>query len=103
MGILAPAGVGAEERRLAPPSLNTNLFAYVQENNILAVRSVIEAGADLGALNAGGQSPLDLAVARGHYKIANYLIWSRQLQVNRATAGTKDARHLPPAAGMGAR
>lgn len=78
-------------------SLNMALFDYVERNNILALRSIVEAGADITGLNADGRSALDVAIRRGHFEIANYLILSRKMQARgpgnlpAAVPGSRDA------------
>ena len=79
-------------------SLNMALFDYVERNNILALRSIVEAGADITGLNAAGRSALDVAIGRGHFEIANYLILSRKMQARgpgNLPAAVPGARHAP--------
>jgi len=50
------------------------LFSAVQVNDIEAVKTAINSGADSAAKNDQGQTPADIAVEKGHFIIANYLL-----------------------------
>lgn len=62
--------------KLAGPTLK--LFKAVEVNDMPGVKSSIEAGADLFAQNEEGMNAADLAVDRGHFIVAHYLL-SRRL------------------------
>ena len=55
------------------------LFKSVELNDIAGIKSSIEAGADLFAENDLGMTAADLAVDKGHFIIAHYLLSKRML------------------------
>ena len=55
------------------------LFKAVELNDMPAVKASIEAGADLNAENDEGMTAADVAVDRGHFIIAHYLLSRRLL------------------------
>jgi hypothetical protein len=61
-------------------SLSELLFKAVTVNDINAVRTVVEAGADLSRANLNGQTALDIAVDRSHFDIAQYLVFARRIE-----------------------
>jgi len=54
-----------------------DLFQAVQVNDMGAVKTAITAGADLSARNPAGMTPADLAVDKGHFIIAHFLLSAR--------------------------
>ncbi len=62
--------------KLTGPTLK--LFKAVEVNDIPGVKSSIDAGADLFAQNEEGMTAADLAVDKGHFIVAHYLL-SRRL------------------------
>ena len=53
------------------------LFQAVEVNDIGAVKKAIAAGANLNARDANGMTPADLAVDKGHFIIAHFLLSER--------------------------
>lgn len=53
------------------------LFQAVELNDIAAVETAIENGADLTQKNPGGMTPADVAVDLGHFRIAHLLLAKR--------------------------
>jgi hypothetical protein len=84
----APIPPGENAGGLSP---NAALFDGISRGDLGAVRDAISRGADLGARNALGLSPIDAAVDQGRNEIAFYLLSARDL------AGSP----APPAPGPG--
>ncbi len=57
-----------------------NLFDAIQRNDLAAAQISIADGADLSARNSFGMLPVDLAVEKGHFEIAHYLLSLRQME-----------------------
>lgn len=57
-----------------------NLFDAIQRNDLGAVQISIANGAELSARNSFGMLPVDLAVEKGHFEIAHYLLSLRQME-----------------------
>ncbi|MFQ5764125.1 MAG: ankyrin repeat domain-containing protein, partial [Rhodospirillales bacterium] len=74
-----PATPAATTPAAAPSASTIRLFKAVALNDMAAVKASIEDGADLEAENDDGMTPADLAVDRGHFIIAHYLLSSRLL------------------------
>src|SRR5512144_2202847 len=83
-------------------SINSQLFRAVQANDLAAVQASIGEGADVEARDRWGMTPTDIAIDRGHYRIAHFLVSvrnNRRAQDVRSTASTKpaadDTAHVP--------
>lgn len=50
------------------------LFEAVRQNDLPAVQAGITAGADINAVNSWGLTPADVAVDKGHFDIAHFLL-----------------------------
>ncbi len=72
-GFAAPSGPG-------PADATRQLFAAVQANDFQAVQTSIGAGADVEARNSWGFTAADVAVDRGYFRIAHYLVSIRNFQ-----------------------
>lgn len=72
-----PAAAPARPGQLSKATLD--LFKAVELNDMTAVKSNIEAGADLFAENDDGMTAADLAVDKGHFIVAHYLLSRRLL------------------------
>ncbi len=70
------------------------LFQAVQVNDMNAVKSAIAAGADLGAKNGEGKTAADVAVDKGHFIIAHFLLSERSAK-NTAKRLSKTAATAP--------
>ncbi len=70
------------------------LFQAVDVNDMNAVKGAISAGADLGAKNANGKTAADIAVDKGHFIIAHYLLSQRSAK-NTAKRLNKTATSEP--------
>lgn len=76
------------------------LFKAVEVNDMPGVKAALAAGADINAKNAAGKTAADLAVDRGHFIIAHFLLSQRSPGVRAPrTAEPKSAptpRRLTP-------
>lgn len=95
--------VGLNTPLLAQVSAPTQtLFKAVEVNDMNAVKSAISAGADLGAKNAAGKTAADVAVDKGHFIIAHYLLSERSAKntakrlTNSAQANVRDRLRKQP-------
>ncbi len=78
-GALSTAAHAGQEEDLRA-SLSELLFKAVTANDINAVRTVVEAGADLSRVNMNGQTAMDIAVDRSLFEIAQYLVFARRIE-----------------------
>ena len=83
-------------------SADSRLFRAVQTNDLAAVQASIGEGADVEARDRWGMTPTDIAIDRGHYRIAHFLVSvrnNRRAQDDRSTAATRpgadDTAHVP--------
>jgi hypothetical protein len=67
----APAAIPAPEAAASPTEA---LFNAINLGDLDLVRAAVGAGADIGARNVLGLTPLDLAIDLGHSEIAFYLM-----------------------------
>lgn len=74
--LLLPLG----SAKAALSTASKQLFLAVEINDIGAVKQAIKAGADVNAHDATGMSPADLAVDKGHFIIAHFLLSERSLK-----------------------
>lgn len=70
LSLAGPAVAWADD--LSPAS--RNLFAAIERNDLAAVQASLAQGARLEAQNAFGLRPVDIAIDRGYYEIAHYLL-----------------------------
>ena len=59
---------------LRDKKLNERLFNAVHNNNLALVTSIISAGANIKATNDDGLTPAGLAVEKGYFNIAHYIL-----------------------------
>jgi hypothetical protein len=78
-GILSVSAAAEQEQGLGA-SLSAQLFKALVANDLNAVRSIVEAGADLSRVNLKGQTAMDLAVDLSHFNIAQYLVLARRIE-----------------------
>lgn len=78
---------GAGRRAFATVSGgNTALLLAARDGHFAAVKTLVEAGADVNQANAGDQStPILIAICNGHYEIAKYLL-DKGANVNQTSA-----------------
>src|SRR5512147_1208116 len=91
------AAQSADENR----SADSQLFRAVQANDLAAVQASIGEGADVEARDRWGMTPTDIAIDRGHYRIAHFLVSvrnNRRVQDGRSMASrpaADDTAHAP--------
>lgn len=76
---LAPAG----PTQAATPNTEQatrQLFQAVQNDDLPAAQASISSGADIDARNRWGMTPTDIAIDRGYYRIAHFLVSVRNQQ-----------------------
>src|SRR5512144_2549759 len=104
--VTLPAPTIAAQSAGQDGSINSRLFRAVQANDLAAVQASIGEGADVEARDRWGMTPTDIAVDRGHFRIAHFLVSvrnSRRAQDVHSTASTRPAANetaLVPAAGQ---
>ena len=79
-GLVATLPTGTQARTTEGSAMSTatlDLFKAVEVNDMPGVKAAITAGADITAKNAQGKTPADLAVDRGHFIIAHFLLSQR--------------------------
>lgn len=76
------------------------LFDAVYGNDLAAAQAAIAAGAAVDSRDAWGMTPIDLAVNKGYYRLAHFLMTTRTFQRGEKTdtAGTPPAAPAAPAA-----
>ncbi|MCK5167632.1 MAG: ankyrin repeat domain-containing protein, partial [Rhodospirillaceae bacterium] len=72
------------------------LFMAVDKNDLPGVRAAIEGGANVEAVNTLGMQAVDIAVDRGYYDIAHYLISVRTLLAEKAKNNPPVAQAIAP-------
>ncbi len=78
---------------------NQILFEAVHQNDLGAVQSSIAAGAEITAVNDWGLTPVDLAVDKGYFEIAHFLLSLRNFReaARQRTPAAPQPRPAPPA------
>lgn len=66
--------------QILPDAATQELFLAVDRNDLDGVRAAIDKGADLEARDFTGTQPVDMAIDRGYFEIARYLISVRNLR-----------------------
>ena len=77
LAAFAAAAQSAATKGLSGPTLR--LFKAIELNDMAAVKGSLDDGADISMQNADGQTAADLAVDKGHFIIAHYLLSRRLL------------------------
>jgi len=77
----------------AEDNINRRLFAAVRANDFGAVRRIIGEGADPFVFNDQGAAPVDIAVDKGFFDIAHYLL---AVQNQRSESGRTATKEVPP-------
>lgn len=100
--VTLPAPTVAAQSANENRSADSQLFRAVQANDLAAVQASIGEGADIEARDRWGMTPTDIAIDRGHYRIAHFLVSvrnNRRAQDGRSTASTwpaaEDTAHAP--------
>jgi hypothetical protein len=73
-GVLLPAHSIAAQSAGENHSATNQLFRAVQANDLAAVQASVGEGADVEAQDRWGMTPTDIAIDRGHYRIAHFLV-----------------------------
>lgn len=74
-----------------PSTMTRALFEAVEKNDLSAVRAAVADGARIEARSLFGMRPADLAIDKGHYEIAHYLLSLHNVREAANAAGAKDA------------
>jgi len=82
--VLCP--VTGNSNELNEQQLTNKLFGAVLINNISDVRLLITQGADINATNQEGLTPAGLAIERGFYGIAHYIVGMRNQNLMKSKA-----------------
>ena len=77
-------------------SLNELLFKAILAGDINAVRTIVEAGADLSRPNMRGKTAMDVAIGGGKFDIAQYLVLARRLEQRRSNLTEFTAKQNEP-------
>lgn len=73
------------------------LFLAVNQNDLVKVRSSVSAGADVDAVNDLGETPAGIAVDKGYFDIAHFILLTRQQIRLKATASPEPKlKSAPP-------
>ncbi|HJP54484.1 MAG TPA: ankyrin repeat domain-containing protein, partial [Rhodospirillales bacterium] len=79
--VLTAGNAGAQQSSAVDTAAATrHLFEAVHGNSMAAVQSSIAAGADISATNEWGVTAIDLAVDKGYFSIAHFLLSVRNLR-----------------------
>jgi len=73
--LLVKHGADVNQRRyyVSPPTIDSPLALAAHSGNIKTVSYLVEAGAELDAMNSGGRTALGIATAEGYTEIVHYL------------------------------
>lgn len=85
---------GADINKPSPTSGNTPLITSVMFNHPEAVEFLLEKGADGDVGNHRGVTPLIMSVMKGNYEIANVLVKSGKVDINKAAFSTGETPFL---------
>lgn len=83
--------VSAARAQELPNPATQELFLAVDRNDLAAVRAAIDKGADVEARDYTGTQPVDMAIDRGYFDIAHYLI-----SVRNAAQAQQTGQPVPP-------
>ncbi len=92
--VLAPFQILAQENVLNDAT--KRLFQAVHENNLPAVQISITDGADIEAADENGLTPVDIAVDKGFFDIAHFLLSVRNVRDDQPGADTGQAADWTP-------
>ena len=99
--LLAPdASAQVPSSEVPPAAATQQLFQAVHDDDLRAVQASVAMGADIGAHDRHGLTPSDIAVDKGFFDIAHFLLSVRNLRLDQiAESGTAatGARQAPPA------
>ena len=99
--LLAPAASAQVPSSEVPPAAATKrLFQAVHDDDLRAVQASVAMGADIAAHDRHGLTPSDIAVDKGYFDIAHFLLSVRNLRLDQSAepgTATAGARQTPPA------
>lgn len=72
--LLAQTGLVVARGDIPNYEATRNLFVAVEAGDFAAVQAAVAAGAEVAAQDQWGLTPIDLAVDKGYYKIAHFLL-----------------------------
>ncbi len=78
--ILATVTAGSAQQTDAVSDATANLFTAVHANDYAGVQAAIAAGAEFDARDRWGLTAVDLAIDKGHFQIAHYLLSVRNFR-----------------------
>lgn len=88
-GMLAAAPAPAQQAPARTnPQATEALFDAIFENDLAAVQSAVNAGADMSVRNDWGLTAIDLAVDKGYFEIAHFLLTIRNVRQQQADTAT---------------
>lgn len=95
VGLVLAAAATAQQSDLS--TVDTRLFEAVFANNMSAVRAAVADGADVMRRDGDGLTAADLAVDKGYFEIAHFLLSVRNFRQREGRAAAKpDAVAAPP-------
>ncbi|MEG3617921.1 ankyrin repeat domain-containing protein [Magnetovibrio sp. PR-2] len=86
-GVLTPSTAHAQSSVSTSEALTQELFLAIENQDLGGVKSAVQKGADVEARDFTGTQPVDLAISRGFFNIAHYLISVRNAK-QAALSGT---------------
>lgn len=89
-GLMLAQPAAAQQAGAVAESPTTRLFDAVQANDIAAAQSSLAAGASLTARDRWGLTPIDVAIDKGHFDLAHFLLSVQDRE--RATAAPSSQR-----------
>jgi hypothetical protein len=89
--VLLPADSIAAQSAGEHQRATSQLFQAVQANDLAAVQASIGEGADVEARDRWGMTPTDIAIDRGHYRIAHFLVSVRNSRRGQDAGSTASA------------
>ena len=98
IGVLLAGAVDAAAQRSSGGPLSEatqNLFDAVHRNDLGAAQSSVAAGADITAVNDWELTPVDLAVDKGYFEIAHFLLSLRNFRETAGQAAPAPAQPAP--------
>ncbi|MBL4614195.1 MAG: ankyrin repeat domain-containing protein [Magnetovibrio sp.] len=95
------SAVSMAQAQQAPDAATQELFLAVDVNNLQGVRDAIDKGANIEARDFTGTQPVDIAIDRGYFDIARYLISVRNLRQNQQDPTAQIPKMDAPAQQLG--
>lgn len=100
LALIVAVAPGPAPAQTQPPASSPEseraLFEAVRANDFAAVEEIVAAGADVEAADRFGLTPIDVAVEKGYFKIAHFLLSIRN--VRRDIRAEQEAASPPPSA-----